>query len=45
MDRPIVEYFFVKLFLVLAFFTTLISLAFWANDKLNDYFGDEDNRH
>ena len=45
MDRPLVEYFFVNLLLVLAFFTTLISLAFWANDKLNDYFGDEDNRH
>ena len=39
------EYFFVNLLLVLAFFTTLISLAFWANDKLNDYFGDEDKRH
>lgn len=45
MDRPLVEYFFVNLLLVLAFFTTLISLAFWANDKLNDYFGDEDKRH
>ena len=39
------EYFFVNLLLVLAFFTTLISLEFWANDKLNDYFGDEDKRH
>ena len=44
MDRSIVEYIFVKLYLVLAFFMTLISLAFWANDKLNDYYGNEDDR-
>ena len=39
------EYFFVKLFLILVFFTIMISLAFWANDKMNEYFDDEDDRY
>ena len=31
------EYFFVKLFLVLAIFATLLTFAFWANDKMQEY--------
>lgn len=31
----------VKIFLALGFFATLISAAFWANDKINEYWSDE----
>ena len=36
------EYTGVKLFLALGFFATLFLAAHWANDKINEYWGDDE---
>jgi len=37
------EYFVVKILLILAFFSTLIVGAFWASDKFEEYWGDDED--
>jgi len=36
------EYAGVKIFISLGFFTTLILAGFWANDKINEYWGEDE---
>ena len=38
------EYFAVKVVLVLAFFSTLIVGAYWASDKLQEYSNKDDEK-
>jgi ABC-type transport system involved in cytochrome c biogenesis permease subunit len=38
-----VDYFGVKIFLASSFFCTLILAAFWAKDKFNEYWGDDED--
>ena len=37
------EYLFIKVFLTLAFFATLITAAFWAGEKFKEYWGDDED--
>ena len=37
------EYVGVKIFLALGFFVTLVLSAFWANDKIKEYWGDDED--
>ena len=37
------EYLGVKILLVLAFFATLITGAYWAGEKFEEYWGDDEN--
>ena len=37
------EFIYVKIFLAISFFTTLILAAIWAQDKFNEYWGDNED--
>ncbi len=37
------DYLGVKILLVLAFFSTLLTAACWANDKIDEYWGEDED--
>lgn len=43
MGRQVMEYVGVKILLVLAFFATLLTGAYWAGEKFKEYWGDDED--